>query len=112
MLSEKQIQTQILEYLRACGYLIERFNMGGIIYGNKMVMNKRLRGFPDLFGVLKNEKRKGVLFLIEVKKDGEKLKESQEAWKEEFKRRGCPHITARTLAQAINGINAAEKGEI
>lgn len=58
-----------------------------------------LKGFPDIFGVLKN--RRGVMFAIELKSTKGTFRPGQEAWIERLKMAGAVAFVARDLHTVV-----------
>jgi hypothetical protein len=91
--SEAEIQAEIVEYLKLCGWLVFRLNSG------KARDNMRLcpPGTPDLLAVgrLAN-------FWIEVKTETGRLRPEQEQMIEELRKRGQFVLVARGLEDVEN----------
>ncbi len=62
---ETDVKSKIRTYLENSGYTVWQMTVGGRRMRGGYVPNE-LKGFPDLFGILKN--RRGILFAIEVKR--------------------------------------------
>ena len=75
MQSEKEIQTQIVDYLKSRGFFVIRNYMGPIHYHGSKVRPNPNAGMPDL-SIIKN----GITSYIEVKKEKGKVSDKQKEW--------------------------------
>jgi hypothetical protein len=91
--SEAEIQAEIVEYLKLCGWLVFRLNSG------KAANNLRLcpPGTPDLLAV-----GRLASFWIEVKTPTGKLRPEQEQMIEELRKRGQFVLVARSVEDVVH----------
>lgn len=95
MLSEREIQRQILDYLEARSYDVYRFPLAGAITRNKegdaFMRRNPMAGFPDLFGFFR---RVSGAFAIEVKRPGQYPRANQARWITKLNENNIVAITA------------------
>ena len=103
LMNEADIQNQILSFLRKRGYFHARLPLGGVIMGNgKFRRPNPMKGWPDIIGVFRGIKRRGILFGIEVKKKGGKQQPIQIEKEQEFKESGCFYTVAHCLDDVVD----------
>lgn len=98
-MKESDIQKQILEYLKAKGYLVWRNYVGPVLQGNKRFTKNPMAGLPDILGICRN--RPGVLFGIEVKTEEGVLSEKQKNWILDLKSHGALVFVADNIEIVI-----------
>lgn len=82
---ERQIQTDIMDYLKSKGFIMLKFNNGThSAHGSKIATKKSSRGVADLLGVSPD----GRFTAVETKRPGGKPTIAQIAFVEEVKKRG------------------------
>jgi hypothetical protein len=91
---ETAIQRDILDWLRAHGHMAERMSLGGVRHGGIYKKNP-LKGFPDIFAVLKGGS--GRLIAIEVKTKQGRLTKEQIEWGDKLRSFGVAAIVARSV---------------
>ena len=96
---EKEIQKEILNYLKRAGYLAERLPLAGMLLSSGRMAKNNMSGFPDILAVCRY--KRGVLLGIEVKRPGGTLQENQKEWKERLEKAGCIYIVATSVKQLI-----------
>ena len=96
MVTETEIQKDIMDYLKLKGIKAWRNNSGQARYNIKLAPN----GTPDIIGYLPNGKFLG----IEVKKPKKKLSPDQELWHSQAILAGCVIITARSVDDVMEVI--------
>ena len=79
--------------------------LGGVRHAGRNKANP-LKGFPDLFGVLK--RRSGVMFAIEVKTEKGMLSPEQLTWFARLDALGCAVCVARSAEQAMSWLAAVD----
>jgi Holliday junction resolvase len=106
-LRENEIQKQLLEVLRASGWLAIRMNSGAVKVGSRFIRNYIIHnngkssGFPDIFAI-----KNGEILLIEVKRAGGKVSPAQIEFHELVKKHGSKvHVidNVDNLEKIING---------
>lgn len=100
---ETLIQDEIRDWLNLRGIFVRRMQVGGMIVGSRMVENRTMKGFPDLWGVLG---RTGRMFVIEVKTPTGKVTEDQIKWLTDLSEKGVVTIVARSLKDVILAFTA------
>lgn len=105
--SESEIQREILDTLRRCGYSIWRMPLGGVRHSGGGTKKNPLSGFPDLFGIMKN--RRGVLFAIEVKTTKGKVSPKQLEWNELLNALGAVSMIATSASEALEMVKKHDR---
>jgi hypothetical protein len=108
-LSERDIQGQIIEYLRLKHYYVQRLNAGEYSLGEGKGYVKGVEaGTPDIMCfapkiVYKGRKIAGgvVLYFIEVKKPGEEPNEKQQAKMKELEEYGAICLVVHDIEDVI-----------
>lgn len=104
MQTESQIQTEILNYLRAEGFFCWKNHTGGIRKrGTATVVNPN-KGAPDIFAI-----RQGTFYGIEVKKPGGKAQSHQLAWLEKLRQHGGIAIICDSVESCIEEMRGANE---
>lgn len=104
---ESEIQKAILSYLGFKGYLARKMPLGSMMVSNGGFAKHPLKGFPDIFGILKN--RKGVMFCIEVKTAEGKLRKEQKEWISLLESQNVPCLVARSLEDIITWLEIVDR---
>jgi len=86
--SEREIQQQIISYLRYKDYYFWRNNVG-----RKKNLQFGLKGSADLIGLTKN----GIFFAVEVKDDKGKMSSSQKTFEKNVNANNGIYILARSV---------------
>jgi len=110
MKRESTIQKEILAYLRNTGYSVWKMPLGPQLIhakGRTVMAKNALKGFPDIFGILKNIP--GKLFVIEVKSATGKLRPEQKMWLARLEKLGVSCLVARTLQEVIEFLKEEDK---
>ena len=97
MQSEKEIQTQIVDYLKSRGFFVIRNYMGPIHYHGAKVRPNPNAGMPDLT-VIKN----GRTYFIEVKKPKGKVSNKQKEWHQKAYKAGVVVHIFRSIEDCID----------
>ena len=106
-MKESEIQSQIIRYLDAKGYIYWRNYVGPIIRGRGKFMSKNpMAGLPDIIAFLKTHHR---MVGIEVKTETGKLSEKQVMWLAKLKEAGCLCIVARSVKDVMDALETHEK---
>lgn len=107
--TENEIQTEIIKYLQANGFIVVRINSGGFSVGNRFMKSytlnaKELRTCTSsgLFDVMAF--RDGLTVCIECKRAKGTISPEQTTIHELFKAHGFNVIVARCLQDVIDGI--------
>ena len=100
---ERQIQTQILDYLKLRGVFCWKQNTSGIYRKDRSAyIPSHTRGMPDICGIL----RGGRAFYVEVKRRTGRLSEPQK----EFLGRASTLGALAIVAYCVEDVEAALKG--
>ncbi len=99
-LSEKEIQTRCLKWLRNNGFFAFKLHLGGIKIGSRMVPNPA-KGAPDIIAI-----KGGIFFGIEVKKPGGRVAPHQKEWHDKARRFGAVIIVAYSVSQMAEDIDS------
>ncbi len=91
---ESEIQTQILDYLKARGILRWRCNLGGVRFKGGKGRNP-MTGFPDIAGICPHGH--GRFFTIEVKAKKGVMSPEQLVWRTKLEAKGVVYILARSV---------------
>jgi len=98
-LTEKQIQSQILEYLNLSGHYCWRNNTGQMTaidkYGKQRRWRAGIKGSSDIIGISKD----GKFIAIECKRPGKKVTQDQQWFLDEISKRGGIGIVATSYEQ-------------
>lgn len=121
-ISEHQLQTQLMQYLRSIGYYVMRLNSGKFSVGEgrfKRFINGQDAGTPDLLAFKLFEGMHDIgdthpriecnevkLLFVEVKVPGNKPTSLQTAKMEELTEYGAKCITAHSLEELIEKLNS------
>ncbi len=103
-MSESEIQSQILEYLKAKNILHWRMPIDGVRTG-KGRRKSPIAGFPDIAGIYK-----GRFFALEVKAKDGKLNSFQAEWIQELNYAGAFAVVVRSVHDVINALLTIERG--
>jgi len=95
--NELDLQKQIRKSLKVIGHECWKVDTGPVKRASHKQANLE-KGFPDLFGFRKEDKK---IFFIEVKMPKGKLKEEQEKFLLDKNSKGCLNGVARSLVEAI-----------
>jgi hypothetical protein len=98
---EKELQQEILSYLRSSGIFPWRQNTGAFLYKKRFV-RFGLRGISDIIGIMPD----GRFLAIEVKKEKGELTVYQEVFLETMKENGGIAIVTRSLFDVISLMKA------
>lgn len=95
--SEKQIETMLLNYLKARGIFCFKVDNVGFFDTKRKIFRTpnsphRIKGLPDIHGIFK-----GVPFYIEVKKSNGQIRPEQKAFLERAKSEGAIAFIARNI---------------
>jgi len=101
--SEHQVQSQILDYLRYNHFFFWRNNSGGLVDKRGILVRFGQVGSPDIMA-LKN----GKFYAIEVKSATGKLSERQKMWLDEAKEYGAIVIVAHSLDEFMDELVVKE----
>jgi hypothetical protein len=101
---EKDVQKAIVEYLTLIGFMVLRINSGALRIGDRFVRFNSARGCSDLLVVAKPS---GRLIAVEVKREGNKPTELQEAFLEEVRRAGGVALCVSSVDQLRAELRAA-----
>ncbi|MDO0919869.1 MULTISPECIES: VRR-NUC domain-containing protein [unclassified Enterococcus] len=96
-MNELDLQKQIRNSLKVIGHDCWKVDTGPVKRASHKQMNLE-KGFPDLFGFRKEDKR---IFFIEIKMPKGKLKQEQKEFLLDKNRKGCLNGVARNLVEAI-----------
>ena len=99
---ERDIQTQILDALRACGFWAHRLNTGR--FGSRHVEAGLGKGSPDVVVILRPS---GRFVGLEIKRPGQKPKAEQVAWGEEVAAHGACYAVVTCVADALAAVRTA-----
>jgi Holliday junction resolvase len=92
---ESEIQHEIMDYLKALGYLVYRMNAG-----SRQHIKLAIAGTPDILVIMDNSK---VLW-IEVKQPGKEPTDIQKDMHEKLRLRGQRVIVAHSLDEVISAL--------
>lgn len=101
---EADLQRAVFDWLKIRGILAWRMPIGPVIH--RTVKNGRttehwkkspLKGFPDIAGVLRR-RRRGVLFVLELKAGKRELTPEQVAWMVDLQASGAAGAVIRSIA--------------
>ena len=95
---EAAIQSGIIEYLRMCGYLVERSNVGAIKTERGGMVKTGLPGSSDLKVYLPG----GRTLHLEIKRPGRKLTEAQEQMQATLTVLGHTYRVANSIEDAVS----------
>lgn len=98
---EKEIQFEIIKYMRRCGYVCGKTKTTGIYDPTRRNFRKdhySFVGFPDLTAFVPK------LVFIEVKRPKQKQTEPQELFQSMCERVGIPYILATSIDDVITGL--------
>lgn len=105
--SESEVQSAVIELLRKAGYLVIRFNGGGLRDGKRFVAfyhifgaEKPASGFPDVAAF-----KGGKCLLLEVKRRTGKPSEAQEQFRDYAAQHGVTVATVRSVEDVLRLIN-------
>lgn len=96
MMLEREIQKQLLEWLKLQGVFAWRCSLGGVRHAGVGMKKNPMSGFPDIAGIIPGGK--GQLFVVEAKTTIGKLSPNQIKWRHDLESRGVLYILARTTA--------------
>jgi len=115
-ISEAEIQSQCMKYMRLLGILVWRNPIGPVLHrymkGGAMQTNWKaspLKGFPDVSGVLKRKNR-GRMFAIEFKSATGRLTPEQVEWHQNLMAAGALVATVKSFDDLLARL--VEWGEI
>lgn len=93
---EAEIQSAILDYLGACGFLHWRVCLGAVMGGGGKFFRKNpMRGHPDIAGVLRPS---GRYFAIEVKRPTRaRWSPEQREWRDRLTAAGVLYLVASSV---------------
>ena len=101
--TESEVQAAVIELLRKAGYLVIRFNSGGLRDGKRFVSfyhifgsDKPASGFPDV-AAFKGAK----CLLLEVKRRRGKVSEAQEQFRRYAAQHGVTVATVRSVEDVL-----------
>lgn len=95
---ESAIQSGIIEYLRMCGYLVERTNVGAIKTQAGGLVRTGLPGSSDLKVYLPG----GATLHLEIKRPGRKLTEAQLAMQATLAVLGHTYRVAHSIEDVVD----------
>lgn len=104
MTPEGQVQSEILEYLRARGIFHWRSNNGAIRAHGRMIQFGKI-GASDILGIMPD----GRLLAIEVKAAGKYPTTAQAIFINDIKARGGVAFVAWSVQDVINGLSRRDE---
>jgi len=103
MVTEQEIQRDILHYLKTHGFFAWKQHTQGIRVQGRGYIKNPSAGCPDILAV-----KKGQLYAIEVKKKGGRLSDDQVRWIATARKYGVMCIVAYSLDEFIVLLNTPE----
>lgn len=109
-MKESEIQKAIIDYMKSRGYFVNRMPLGGVmmnVRGKKFMRANPLKGFPDIFFLLKD--RSGRMGVIEVKTPKGRLSADQKEWLTVLEYNGVKCHVGRSIEDVEIFLNRIEK---
>lgn len=103
-MSEAQIQSQILEYLKGRKILHWRMPLGAVRRKGGVMAKSPIAGFPDIAGMYK-----GSFFALEIKAKKGIVSPAQVAWIRDLRDNGAFAAVVRSLDEAIEFLIGIER---
>lgn len=107
---ESSLQARIQIALAASGVLVWRNNVGLADYKHTKVVYGLGKGSADLIGLVKMPNGVARFFGCEVKRRLGKVRPNQERWMEIVRRWGGYVVVARSVEDALKGVEEAKAG--
>jgi hypothetical protein len=94
--AEKEIQTEVLHYLKENGWLAFKNHTGGIRRSGQATVTNPMKGAPDIFAL-----STGIFMGVEVKKRGGVISMEQYRWLDDIKSHGGIALVCDSLDSFI-----------